>query len=251
MPEINGINYRVEDGKRPEIVFIHGWLGSKEFWNYIEPYLDIENKKIFYDQRCHGESSCSKFNIETLAEDLHELVEELSLENPVLVGHSMGGMVALQYAANYSNFFGLCLLATSASTPDPENKSVKYFLEKFDERDRRQWADEITENYVKGSDKQDIKEMTRKELVKADEKPVRYGLHAMIDYDVTDEFENFTKPAVVVAGDKDGAITREKSEEVADLLNCKLETVDTTHQMLPEAPKKVAKIIEKIVKPVQ
>ena len=202
---------------------------------------------MFYDQRCHGNSENGKFTMSSLAEDLHSLIEHLELEDPVLVGHSMGGMTALQYAAEYDNFSGLVLLATSASTPDPENESVKYFLEKFDELSKEEWAEKITENYVADSERQEIKDMTRKELRKADERPIRYGLEAMIEYNVTDKLENFDKPAVVVAGEKDGAITREKSEEAAELLDCKLKVLQTSHQMLPEKPEKVARIIEKVV----
>lgn len=247
METFDGLVYRGEEGAERPIIFIHGWLGSKEFWKLITPYLDEKNEKVFYDQRSHGNSECGKFTMRSLAQDLHNLIEELEVEQPILVGHSMGGMTALQYAAEYDNFSALILLATSASTPDPENESVEYFLEKFDELDKKQWAEEITANYVADSEKQEIKDMTRDELMKAGQKPIRYGLEAMIDYDVTNELENFDKPAVVVAAEKDGAITREKSEEAAEILNCRLKTLNTSHQMLSEKPEKVAWIIQDIV----
>lgn len=247
MENFDGLEYRIEEGDERPVVFIHGWLGSKEFWKLITPYLEGENEKTFYDQRCHGNSENGKFTMSSLAEDLRSLIEHLGLEDPVLVGHSMGGMTALQYAAQYDNFYSLVLLATSASTPDPENESVRYFLEKFDELSKGEWAEEITRNYVADSERQKIKDMTRKELRKADEKSIRYGLKAMMEYDVTAEFEDFDKPAVVVAGQKDGAITREKSEEAAELLNCELKVLETSHQMLPEKPEKVAEIVQNVV----
>ncbi len=248
MKSSNGLAYDVQKGSGSPVVFIHGWLGSRNFWKLINPYLEIDNTLVFYDQRCHGDSSCSEFDIESLADDLHDLVNELELENPTLVGHSMGGMTALKYATKYSNLGGLCLLGSSASTPDPENKSVKYFLNKFDELDREEWAEKIADNYVSRTENKKIKQMTRNELKDADEKPIVYGLKAMIDYDVRDSLKDLNIPALVVAAVHDGAITMEKSEEVAELLDCEIKTIDTSHQMLPEEPEKIAQIISDFVK---
>ncbi|QGA80901.1 alpha/beta fold hydrolase [Candidatus Nanohalobium constans] len=250
MGTFKGLEYGIEQGNGKPIIFIHGWLGSKKFWKLITPYLDLDNPVIRYDQRCHGGSGCKPFTIRELAKDLNEMIEELELDNPILVGHSMGGMTALQYAAEYENFSGLVLLATSADTPDPENKSVEYFLEQYNELEKSEWAEEITENYVAESEKPEIREMTRRELQKADDRPIRNGLKAMIEYDVTEQLGDVEKPAAVVAAEKDGAITQDKSEQVAELLDCELKTLNTSHQMLPEKPEKVAGIIDSFVKSV-
>lgn len=237
------IEYRFEDGKGRPVVFVHGWLGSKEFWELITPYMDSDRPILFYDQRCHGGSKDLKFSIEDLANDLHLMIEELELDDPLLVGHSMGGMTVLTYATVYDNFSGLCLLASCADTPEPENRSVKYFLKKLDEISREEWAEKITDNYILG-EKKEIREMTKQELTQADEKPVKQGLKAMIDYDVKEELEGLEVEALVVAGSLDGAITAEKTEELAELLDCRLEVLEATHQMLPEKPEKIAELIE-------
>lgn len=248
MKSSNGLAYEIQDGSEKTVIFIHGWLGSRNFWKLITPHLDLDNTMVFYDQRCHGDSDCSEFNIESLSNDLNELINELELEDPIIVGHSMGGMTALKYGTKYDNLSGLCLLGTSASTPDPEKKSVKYFLDRFDEVDREEWAEKITENYVGQSENEEIKEMTRSELKQADEKPIKYGLEAMIDYDVRNQLNNLDIPALVIAAENDGAITMEKSRDLAELLDCKLIKVDTSHQMLPEKPKRIAKLISDFVK---
>jgi pimeloyl-ACP methyl ester carboxylesterase len=235
------IEFLREKGQGTPVVFLHGWLGSKDFWNYLDP--DFKNSKIFCEQRCSS-SSVEEFDMETLVEGLEELLEELGIEKPILVGHSMGGMVALKYSTR-NPVSGLFLLATSASTPEPENKSVKYFLENFGELSRAEWAEEIVNNYV-GSGSKKMREMTRKELMKANEEPIIHGLEVMKDYDVREEIDEV--PAVVVAGKRDGAITMEKSREVAELLDCELKKIDTTHQMLPEEPEKISEMIEDFIR---
>lgn len=248
MRSSNGLEYNLQEGEGNPIIFIHGWLGSRNFWKLITPHLDLGNTLVFYDQRCHGDSDCSKFNIDSLASDLHDLVEELDLEDPILVGHSMGGMTALKYATMYGKVSGLCLLGTSASTPEPENKPVRYFLEKFDELDRREWAEKITQNYAGEVEDEKIKEMTREELMEADENPIRYGLRTMIDYDIRDKIDGINILSLVIAAEKDGAITMDKSEELAYLLECEIRTVDTSHQMLPEKPEEIAEMISEFIR---
>lgn len=248
MKTSNGLSYNIQEGSDRPVIFIHGWLGSRNFWKLITPYFDLDNTLVFYDQRCHNDSDCSEFDIENLADDLHILIEELELEDPVIVGHSMGGMTALQYAVRYDNLSGLCLLGTSASTPDPENKSVKYFLDKFDELEREEWASKIADNYVSRTENEKIKEMTRKELKEADKEPIKYGLKAMINYDVRESLKELDMPALVVAAEHDGAITMEKSRALVDLLDCELKKVNTSHQMLPEKPEIIANLISSFVK---
>lgn len=243
MSVMDRIDYRFEDGEGRPLIFVHGWLGSKDFWQLITPYMNTKRPMLFYDQRCHGGSKDLDFSMRDLADDLHLLIEELELDEPLLVGHSMGGMTVLKYATLYDNFSGLCLLGSCADTPEPENRSVEYFLEKFDEIPRKEWAEKIADNYILG-DRKKMKEMTEEELVQADERAVKQGLKAMKEYDVRDELEGLEVEALVLAGSLDGAITLEKSRELAELLNCRLEVLDVTHQMLPERPEEIGELIE-------
>lgn len=248
MKSSSGLDYNIQEGSKKPIVFIHGWLGSKNSWKIVESNLDIQNTTIFFDQRCHGDSFCSDFEIKDLSEDLHNLIVELELDNPVIIGHSMGGMTALKYASRYDNFSGLCLLGTCASKPAPKLKSVKYFLNKFEELDRREWAEQITQNYVGDVEDEEIQEISEKELVEADSQPILYGLEAMMNYDVKGELEEFQKPCLIVAGKKDDAITMDKSRELSNILKCELETVNSGHLMLQEIPDEISDIIEDFLK---
>ncbi|WP_414837938.1 alpha/beta fold hydrolase [Candidatus Nanosalina sp. VS9-1] len=242
-PVTERIDYSFREGEGRPIVFIHGWLGSKDFWKLLMPYLETERPVLTYNQRCHSKSTEEDFTVKDMAEDLDELLEALDIVDPILVGHSMGGMTALKYATLYENFSGLVLLGTCADTPDPENRSVSYFLEQFEEIPRREWAEKIADNYIQGRNDK-IRDMTVKELMKADKRPVKAGLEAMMSYDVRKDLEEVDTQALVIAGEKDGAITMEKSKNLADLLDCRLETVDTTHQMLPERPEEIAGLID-------
>ncbi|MFB6213255.1 MAG: alpha/beta fold hydrolase [Candidatus Nanohaloarchaea archaeon] len=247
MLEAGDLSYRTEEGEGTPIVFVHGWLCTKDTWRKVEEELELNNPLVFYDQRCHGDSSCSEFDFGDLAEDLKNLVEKLGIEEPVLVGDSMGGMVSLKYAVEYDNFSGLFLTGTSASTPEPENYSPRFFLEKFGSMDRRAWALEIVENYAADTELEDAKDAARRTLIEAGDTEVIYSLGSMMSYDVRDQLKELNVEAEVVAGTRDGAITMEKSRELADLLDCRLREIDATHLMLQEQPGEIADLLEDFV----
>ncbi|MFB6241535.1 MAG: alpha/beta fold hydrolase [Candidatus Nanosalina sp.] len=229
------------NGTGTPLVFVHGWLGSKDSWNQVRDELNLENPKIFYSQRCHGNSECSEFRLNDLADDLEEITRDLG--DPVIVGHSMGGMTALKYSTISDNFSGLILLGTCASTPRPNYRSPQYFLDMLGDIAREKWAGLIADNYAEGTE--EMRRESFQELLEADIEPVKYGLKAMIDYDVIDQLEE--ENAVVVAGKDDGAIKPEQSRDVSELLNCEFRLIDSSHLMLQEKPEKVAEIIQEFV----
>ncbi|MFB6158912.1 MAG: alpha/beta fold hydrolase [Candidatus Nanohalobium sp.] len=238
----NGIHYEKFDGEGVPVIFIHGWTDSINGWSKVKEHLDIDNPKIFYDQRCHGDSICTGFNMDKLAEDLKQLIEEEELNNPLLAGHSLGGMTALKYISSFQNFSAVLLIGSPADTPEPVNENPRYFLEKLSEMDREKWAEKIVENYTGSQASRELKNSSQKLLEQTDEKTLRNGLEAMINYDVKNSLPSKVK-AHVVGGRNDGAITEEKINETAELLNAEKTLLDSSHLMLQEKPEKIAELI--------
>lgn len=242
MPKsVNGLHYRFVDGEGVPLVFVHGWLGNTESWARVNNFLDVPNPKLFYDQRCHGDSTCTRFaTFDDLADDLEQLIDEMGLEQPVVIGHSMGGMVALTYATQ-NDCSGLVLLATCASTPEPVVESPRFFLNMLDEMDRGEWADMIVDNYVPEAEDVLLRRILVEELVEEDEDVLRWSLEAMVNFDVRDQITPV--PAVVIGGKHDHAITPEKVTETAELLDTDVTLLDASHLVLHETPKAVARYI--------
>ncbi len=248
MSQQGDIAYRYVDGTGVPLVFIHGWMGDRESWERIDTFLNVANPKLFYDQRCRGDSPCTPYDtFEELADDLHQLLQHESIEQPVIVGHSMGGMVALTYATMYDNLSGLVLIGTCASTPEPEIRSPDYFLDQLDQMDREKWAEQIVENYMPGSGNRFLRFEAKDELQDGDERPLRYGLNAMVSYDVRDALTDVDIPSQVIGGEHDAAITPEKVQELADLLDSDINWVDASHLMLHEEPRAIARSIEQFL----
>ncbi|HET8843041.1 MAG TPA: alpha/beta hydrolase [Ktedonobacteraceae bacterium] len=84
------------------ILLLHGLASSSYIWNLVAPRLAEQGHEVVaLDQRGHGESSKPQqgYDFASIVADDRALIQELDLRHPVLVGHSWGAMVALEYAA--------------------------------------------------------------------------------------------------------------------------------------------------------
>ena len=111
-----------ESGPRSKrgVVFVHGSALRTDMWHYQMEAFD-GRRLLFYDQRGHGLSSPkgdSDYTIARLALDLLAVIDDAGLEEVVIVGHSVGGMVAQQLCLDYpeqqgDRVKGLVLLNTT------------------------------------------------------------------------------------------------------------------------------------------
>ena len=85
------------------IVMIPGWSQSAVLFREQLLPMSKHFRCFAVDMRGHGESENNGhgFTIDRLATDLKEFIDELSLENPILLGHSMGASVLCRYVENY------------------------------------------------------------------------------------------------------------------------------------------------------
>jgi pimeloyl-ACP methyl ester carboxylesterase len=91
-------------GRGFPLVILHGLYGCSDNWLTIAKQFAQNHNVIIPDLRNHGNSPHSDiFDISSMAEDISELVDDLKLDNFVLMGHSLGGKVALDFATQHSD----------------------------------------------------------------------------------------------------------------------------------------------------
>src|SRR6476620_1339197 len=105
---LNDVSYwTYNDSKKPTCVFIHGFTGSHEGFQYIIPELS-KYKIIVPDLPGFGESKLGleNFTIDELANRVNQFVQDLKLsEPPFVIGHSMGGLVVASMLAQAPELF--------------------------------------------------------------------------------------------------------------------------------------------------
>lgn len=89
-------------GQGQPLILLHGLFGSADNWGVVAKHFSTYYQVISVDLRNHGRSPHHDRQDYTLmAEDLLELCDALNLDATLLLGHSMGGKVAMQFAAQY------------------------------------------------------------------------------------------------------------------------------------------------------
>jgi 3-oxoadipate enol-lactonase len=119
---VNGINLYYEvSGSGPSVVLCHGYTGSHQDWMFQVPVLAQKYQVVTIDHRGHGTSdapsSADSYSIPTLGDDLYGLLNYLDIAECCLVGHSMGGLVALQLALDQPHVVSSLVLVDTASGP--------------------------------------------------------------------------------------------------------------------------------------
>lgn len=98
------LHYR-ELGEGQPMVILHGLFGFSDNWQTHAKKLAEFYRVILVDLRNHGHSEWSdEFSYDLMADDLHELFADLGLKKVILLGHSMGGKVAMLFAQKYQTF---------------------------------------------------------------------------------------------------------------------------------------------------
>lgn len=103
----NGVQFFFEEAGSgaPAAVLIHGWCCDHTYLAPQLAHLGRSRRVVAVDLRGHGQSDAPEqaYTIAGFADDLVWLCHHLAIERPVLIGHSMGGLIALEIAARHAS----------------------------------------------------------------------------------------------------------------------------------------------------
>jgi pimeloyl-ACP methyl ester carboxylesterase len=119
--KVNGINLYFEThGAGRPLILLHGGLGSGEMYGPILPTLGAHYQVIAVDLQGHGRTADidRPIDVRLMADDIAALIDHLGLDQPDLVGYSLGGGVALQTAARYPGQVRKLVAASANIRPD-------------------------------------------------------------------------------------------------------------------------------------
>lgn len=154
----NGIRlryYRTGDG--PPLVMAHGFYGNGRCWGSLADDLAEEYDVIPYDARGHGQSDGPEtgYAIEDRVADLAGLVEALNLDDPILLGHSMGAATVAWAAAEHPDLPRALVLEDPEGMLDApdigQDERARMVREQLDEVEGRS-VEELVETEYEGFD---------------------------------------------------------------------------------------------------
>ena len=208
---VNGSTmHYLDQGRGSPLVLLHGFPLDGRMWaGQVEP-LAATHRVIVPDFRGFGQSPpAGGFTMESLADDVHELMAQLHAVPFVLAGLSMGGYVALAYARKYApDLRALVLLDTKAEPDTPDGKAGREkMIQLAQEKGSAAVGDAMLPRLLPADVIKNRPQIVKKLREMTDQTSpitIQHALAAMRDRpDQTEMLASIAVPTLVITGDAD------------------------------------------------
>ncbi len=203
------MNYKVE-GNGETLVFLHGLSDNLLYWEFLASSLKDDYQVIRLDFRGHGESELDddEITIGQFANDLTNLLEELDVDKINLIGFSLGGAVALDFAVKYPEKVSSLVLMSSFFKINEGSEKILIQLKDALESSFEDFYDLILPKVLCP----DVIDENKNELVAlkeiasktANTQAYIKAIDACLDFDVEDRLCEIDIPTLILAGKYDG-----------------------------------------------
>ena len=222
-----GIHRRRHD---PPFLLVHGWTCHLGQWSLLARALRRRHRVVAVDLRGHGRSDAppGDYTMESFADDLTWLIRRLRLPRPVVVGHSMGGVIALRLAADHPRALRAIVMLDAPVHPDPPAQRWRgFFRPDFDHAaaDREAARSATTPPHVIASAMQHIQ-----------------------THDNAGALEKLSLPALYIAAGTTGLPTTRIREALTPRGIWFGETVGSGHFVQMEAPQQLRAMLDRFLR---
>jgi pimeloyl-ACP methyl ester carboxylesterase len=241
-------------GTGDPVVILHGIFGMSDNWLTIAKKLSTTYHCYILDMRNHGRSPHSPdLKYDDMVEDVYEFLTDFSLRTASFIGHSMGGMVAMKFAFEYSHRIEKLVIVDIAPKSYPSlHQNILEGLKSIpiDKIKVRQEASEILKNYVSSNK---TRQFLLKNLYRKDDNTYAWRVNLKAITDHTSDIgrgisQNFTyeKPTLFIRGEKSDYILPEDEQQILTIFPKAtiIEIPDASHWVHAEKPDEVLKVLE-------
>ena len=244
--------YHRELGQGQPIVMLHGIFGSSDNWLTPSRMLSERYHTYAPDLRNHGLSPHDEvFDYPAMVEDMLKFMKENNIEDPILMGHSMGGKVAMNFALAYPDKLEkLIVVDIAPKSYDMQNYAVlKGLLSiSIEEVTSRQQADDMLAKYV---DEPDVRQFLLKNVQRRPEGGFKWKLNLPA---ISKNIEKiglplqykgtFEKPTLFIRGARSNYVRDSDFSVIKEIFPAaSFETLDTGHWVPAEKPKEFVEVV--------
>ncbi len=234
--DINYVDYGKEKGKT--LVLLHGWGQNIEMMKLLGDRLRDKYRLIIVDLPGFGESEEPKrvMNIFDYTDVIEELLKELKVKNPTMIGHSFGGRISIVYASR--NPVDKVILFGSPCIRKEKKLSLKVrTLKKLKKVPGLNKLEGFAKKHIGSRDYKAASPMMRDILVKT------------VNEDLSDYARKIDAPTLLIWGDMDTEVSVEEAKETEKLIKDAALIVlpESTHYAYLENLNQVTNIIKEFV----
>ncbi len=219
-----------DTGKGNAVVLLHGFLENQKMWLNLIPEVSKKHRVITIDLLGHGETECFGYvhSMEDNAGVVQAVLSKLRIQKTILVGHSMGGYVALAFAEMYpEKVRGLVLQNSTSKADSEERKANRNLAIKAVKKDYTTFIRLSIANLFSPDNRErliDEIEMVKIEALKTPLQGIVASLEGMkIRKDREPVLHSVTFPILLVLGKKDGVLNYE--DNLKQIENTKVKLV--------------------------
>lgn len=234
------------------IVLLHGFLESPKIWNGFLKTKSIELDVLKLHLPNHRENPIIMDNLEDQADWLHEKIRKQGYENPVLIGHSLGGYLALAYLEKYEeNLAGICLVNSSSFSDSEERKQQRDRIIRLSASHKEVFIRMAITNLFTPHG-QSIHKLAIEELIqvanKIDIKAIQASLKAMRDRkDRTEVLRNYNGNKIIIYGRQDPIIPFTESLKLISQAQIPAKRLNSGHMSWLEDKEKLKKLFKEFL----
>jgi pimeloyl-ACP methyl ester carboxylesterase len=246
-------------GEGQPVIIIHGLFGISDNWVTIGRRLAEKFEVYILDQRNHGQSPHSEtFNYYALVDDLFEFIEDHQIINPVLIGHSMGGKVAINFALEHPHRVDMLIVVDMSVRHYPARQQHMDILNamlsvNFDAISSREEVEEIITSRVKSPK---ISQFVLKNLYRIGKTRLAWRLNVDAIYNnIENVFEGIDSPysseipALFIKGGASDYILKDDYNLILKKFpNAQFQTIDkASHWVHAEKPDELCAVFSKFL----
>ena len=242
-----GLSYGVRGEGPRNLLFMHGWAGSGDYFNGLIDHLNLSQvRAITYDMRGHGDSDKpdAELTLERLARDGLTVADDAGARTFVTVGFSMSGKFA-QYLAvlEPARVEALVLIAgaPAAEIPLPPELLADWYAR---QGDAAKFV-ELLEPYMTARVDPEVLERFGQAAAKTPAADLERTMNLLTSVSFADRVSALEMPVLVIAGANDVLLPPDLLRGMADgLKNARLEIIDCGHEIPIEKPRELAERME-------
>lgn len=242
----NNINLYYEvHGEGQPLVFIHGLGSSTRDWEFQVPEFSRSYQVITFDLRGHGRSDKPEgpYHLPMFAADLAGLLSALGLAAAHIVGISLGGAIAFQFAVDYPAMVRTLTIVNSAPSFGETSEQIQQEIERrvgiVQQFGMRAMGQALGPNLFPQPDQAALRETFVERWAENDPEAYIAATRSMLGWNVTDRLGSIQCPTLVITADQDYTPVAAKEAYVRLLPNARLAVIPGTHHATPmEQPEK-------------
>ena len=241
------------EGKGKTIVLLHGFLESSTIWKNVVSAFKETHQIIAIDLLGHGKTEKLGYihSMETMAETVHAVLSELKVEKASIIGHSMGGYVALAFAEKFPQQLEKLVLLNSSTVADSEErKENRDRAKRLVKQNKQAFISMAIKNLFTDENRNALRTEINalvEEAVQLPEENIIASVEGLKNRkDRTEILQQYSGEKIIIAGKNDPVVPFKEIEAIAEITNSTFISFEDGHMSYLENEEELLKVLNEL-----